>query len=286
MNQPYTHPDKVTMVDTKRSIMPEPVAWVDLLKEAEEIVKSKPTWKRFIDGTPLSNDIAVWMADFASGLYSHADVSCLYEQLERVCRERDALKAINVSLSAKCVEFDWKLTAANERIKELEADRDQWKMDTEILKDKWHGQQQHIKELERQSTPGYWRTCHEIANASLSAVRNELAATQAKLSQMAAINEKLREALEYFYKTVRTNNCVCLTEMVVSAEELLALPNETSAALNEVRAKVLEDAYHAARTAFVSVDGVCLMATQMMSLYSQITAPIRHMAEQIKREGK
>jgi len=43
----------------------QPVAWVDLLKEADQIVKNKPTWKRFIFGTPLSNDIAVWMADFA-----------------------------------------------------------------------------------------------------------------------------------------------------------------------------------------------------------------------------
>lgn len=44
---------------------PEPVAWIDLLKEAQKIVESKPLWKRFIDGTPLANDIACWMADFA-----------------------------------------------------------------------------------------------------------------------------------------------------------------------------------------------------------------------------
>ena len=44
---------------------PEPVAWVDLLKEAQKIAESKPLWKRFIDGTPLANDIACWMADFA-----------------------------------------------------------------------------------------------------------------------------------------------------------------------------------------------------------------------------
>ena len=44
---------------------PEPVAWVDLLKEAQKIVESKFVWKRFIDGTPLANDIAFWMADFA-----------------------------------------------------------------------------------------------------------------------------------------------------------------------------------------------------------------------------
>ena len=43
----------------------EPVAWVDLLKEAQQIVKSKFLWKKFIDGTPLANDIAFWMADFA-----------------------------------------------------------------------------------------------------------------------------------------------------------------------------------------------------------------------------
>ena len=43
----------------------EPVDFATLLREAEEIVQSKPTWKRFIDGTPLANDIAVWMAVFA-----------------------------------------------------------------------------------------------------------------------------------------------------------------------------------------------------------------------------
>ena len=44
---------------------PEPVDFVSLLREADEIVRGKPTWKRFIDGTPLSNDIAVWMTVFA-----------------------------------------------------------------------------------------------------------------------------------------------------------------------------------------------------------------------------
>jgi len=43
----------------------EPVAWVDLLKKAEDLICSKPLWKQYIDGTPLANDIAVWMADFA-----------------------------------------------------------------------------------------------------------------------------------------------------------------------------------------------------------------------------
>ena len=43
----------------------EPVAWMDLLKEAEQIVKDKFFYKRFIDGTPLANNIPCWMADFA-----------------------------------------------------------------------------------------------------------------------------------------------------------------------------------------------------------------------------
>ena len=43
----------------------EPVGWVDLQKKAQQIVESKFLWKRFIDGTPLANDIACWMADFA-----------------------------------------------------------------------------------------------------------------------------------------------------------------------------------------------------------------------------
>ena len=43
----------------------EPVEWVDLLKQAEKVVRSKPLWKKYIDGTPLANDIPVWMASFA-----------------------------------------------------------------------------------------------------------------------------------------------------------------------------------------------------------------------------
>ena len=43
----------------------EPVAWIDLLKQAEEVVCGKSLWKKYINGTPLANDIAVWMANFA-----------------------------------------------------------------------------------------------------------------------------------------------------------------------------------------------------------------------------
>lgn len=35
-----------------------------LLETAQAIVERKIVWKKFIEGTPLSNDIAVWMVDF------------------------------------------------------------------------------------------------------------------------------------------------------------------------------------------------------------------------------
>ncbi len=47
-----------------QEIEQEPVAWITLQKEAQQIVESKVLWKKFIDGTPLANDIACWMADF------------------------------------------------------------------------------------------------------------------------------------------------------------------------------------------------------------------------------
>jgi hypothetical protein len=43
----------------------EPVAWSELQKAADLIVKEKFLYKRFIDGTPLANDISCWMATFA-----------------------------------------------------------------------------------------------------------------------------------------------------------------------------------------------------------------------------
>jgi hypothetical protein len=56
----------ITAIKQARSApVQEPVAWVDLLKAAEQIVKEKFLYKRFIDGTPLANDIPCWMATFA-----------------------------------------------------------------------------------------------------------------------------------------------------------------------------------------------------------------------------
>lgn len=38
---------------------------VSLMKEAQSIVESKHVFKKFVRGTPLENDVAVWMAEFA-----------------------------------------------------------------------------------------------------------------------------------------------------------------------------------------------------------------------------
>lgn len=58
-------PRIVPMDAAPEPVSMEPVAWATLHGKAQAIVEGKPLWKRFIDGTPLSNDIACWMADFA-----------------------------------------------------------------------------------------------------------------------------------------------------------------------------------------------------------------------------
>jgi len=45
---------------------PQPFDYVAVLKDAKQIVNASVLYRRFIDGTPLENDIAVWMADFAA----------------------------------------------------------------------------------------------------------------------------------------------------------------------------------------------------------------------------
>lgn len=55
------------MSDLKSAEVPplERLDYVKVLNDAKAIVRASVLWKRFIDGTPLENDIAVWMADFA-----------------------------------------------------------------------------------------------------------------------------------------------------------------------------------------------------------------------------
>ena len=67
----------------------EPMNFVSLLHEAEQIVQSKPTWKRFIDGTPLTNDIAVWMTVFAQDVARRTSPSPQRQPEERQPDERN-----------------------------------------------------------------------------------------------------------------------------------------------------------------------------------------------------
>ena len=63
--EPCGTAEAIAVVEKALAQEQEPVAWADIQKEAQQIVESKFLWKKFIDGTPLSNDIACWMADFA-----------------------------------------------------------------------------------------------------------------------------------------------------------------------------------------------------------------------------
>jgi len=69
-----SEPDRIAATD-----------YVSLLKAAKEHVNASVLYRRFIDGTPLENDIAVWMADFAS--------NCL----DVVEQERDEWRALAVN---------------------------------------------------------------------------------------------------------------------------------------------------------------------------------------------
>ena len=52
--------------DAFREILkPKDLDFVALHAKAQAHVQDSPLWKKFIDGTPLANDIAVWMAEFA-----------------------------------------------------------------------------------------------------------------------------------------------------------------------------------------------------------------------------
>lgn len=57
--------------------------YTDLLKDAAAIVRDKLLWKRFIDGTPLSNDLPFWMADFAAAAVAHEREECA-----KLCEEQ------------------------------------------------------------------------------------------------------------------------------------------------------------------------------------------------------
>lgn len=76
-------PYQCTNTDKCAVATPHPMDFVSLLREADEIVRAKPTWRRFIDGTPLSNDIGVWMVVFAQDVLRRSQTAALRADAER-----------------------------------------------------------------------------------------------------------------------------------------------------------------------------------------------------------
>lgn len=57
---------KAALRDREAENARQPFDYVKRLQDANRIVRESCLWKRFIDGTPLENDLAVWMTDFAA----------------------------------------------------------------------------------------------------------------------------------------------------------------------------------------------------------------------------
>ena len=94
--------------------------FVTALIAAKERVEDSSLYKRFIDGTPLSNDIAVWIAQ------AYCEGADFARQLERelaeVTKQRDALvKAIRehkAAIAFTLSDFDELLYKALEELEE------------------------------------------------------------------------------------------------------------------------------------------------------------------------
>ena len=72
-----------------------------MLALAQSTVCASPLYRPFIDGTPLENDIAVWMVEFARNECLH-----VHAQLDELLVEREELKRklYAVGICAKCGE--------------------------------------------------------------------------------------------------------------------------------------------------------------------------------------
>ena len=58
-------PDRIALARELLNGTDAPGEWNALMDEAQGYVRSKTQWSRWIDGTPLDNDVPVWIADFA-----------------------------------------------------------------------------------------------------------------------------------------------------------------------------------------------------------------------------
>lgn len=81
----------------------EEFSFPTLLKWADEIVKSYPLYKKFIAHTPLDNDCAVWMAEFARNQLVLASFPTTVEEVER--EEWRQEKQNLTTLSQTCLSY-------------------------------------------------------------------------------------------------------------------------------------------------------------------------------------
>ena len=92
-NQPEALRLAAQLEDTKSARLP---TWQDMLGDAEQLVRQKPTFSKYIRGTALENDVPVWIADFAQrlllreltrfALRAHA---AALEEAAQVCEDLD-----------------------------------------------------------------------------------------------------------------------------------------------------------------------------------------------------
>lgn len=78
------------------------VDFVSLLSAAQSHVRASCLYERFIDGTPLSNDIAVWMAEFAASAIRDAPVGSVTPASSEALgnTSRSAAQDLNASSSS------------------------------------------------------------------------------------------------------------------------------------------------------------------------------------------
>ena len=106
----------------------------------------------------------------------------------------------------------------------------------------------------------------------------EVSALCDSLLEQQRVIEKMREALidEYNYQ------CAHCHEPNHNLSEALARQPDLSA-LREHDAEVVAQCYYVVRGAPLSVDGVALTALQVLSIYDQLTLPLRTMVERIRK---
>lgn len=83
-----------------------PVDYVALLARAKQIVTGSVLYRRFIDGTPLENDLAVWMTDFAvETVRDDVRFATLFADLDHALADNLRLKDEMLALDATAREL-------------------------------------------------------------------------------------------------------------------------------------------------------------------------------------